>query len=187
MAAGIDNVFIGLPYGVGQGVCAKILPDIFSGIKFWSIGRQLQQHDIFGDDELWGFVPAGAIEDHQGDSVRADIGADFDQMLVHGVDADIGHDQGGAGPARWADRAEEVGPEEAAVPLDAGPGPALGPDTGQRAMLTDASFVLEPHLNRASGEGLGDGVLRQRGEVFLKVSWASRSLSGWSGRAEMLL
>ncbi len=57
----------------------------------------------------------------------------------------------------------------------------------QRALLADASFVLEPDLDGASGEVFRDGVLRQCGEVFLKVSWASTSLRGCSGRAEMLL
>lgn len=109
MAACIDNVVVGLPYGVGQSVCAKILPDIFGGIEFWSIGRQLHKDDIFGDGELWGFVPASAVEEHQGDGARADVGADLDKMLVHDVDADIGHDQRGAASARWADGAEEIG------------------------------------------------------------------------------
>ena len=54
-------------------------------------------------------------------------------------------------------------------------------------MLADPSFILEPHLDGASGEVLRDGVSREFREIFLKTSWASRSLCGCKGRPDMLL
>ena len=42
---------------------------------------------------------------------------------------------------RWRERAL-VGER----PCGAAPGPALGPDTGEGALLADTPFVLEPHL-----------------------------------------
>jgi len=56
--------------------------------------------------------------------------ADFGQMLVHGVDTDNRHDQGGAGAARRADGAEQVGSGEPPVAPDMRTRAALGPDAG---------------------------------------------------------
>jgi hypothetical protein len=78
-------------------------------------------------------VPTSTVEDQQGDGTDADAFADFGQMFVHGVDTDYRHDQGGAGAARRADRAAQVGPGEPSVAPDARTRAALGPDAGQRA------------------------------------------------------
>ena len=61
-------------------------------------------------DETRRTVPAGTVEDQQGEGTDADAVANFDQMFVHGRDADGRHDQRGAGAARRADGAEQVGP-----------------------------------------------------------------------------
>src|ERR1019366_5068370 len=66
------------------------------------------EHDIPWQDELWRTVPTSTVEDQQGDGADADAFADFGQMLVHGVDTDDRHDQGGTGPARRADGAEQI-------------------------------------------------------------------------------
>ncbi len=44
------------------------------------------------------FQAARAVKDHKGDGSGTDVGADLDKMLVHGVDTDIGDDQGNAVP-----------------------------------------------------------------------------------------
>ena len=72
----------------------------------------------------------------------ADALADFSQVLVHGVDADCRHDQGGAGAARRADGAEQVSPSEPPIALDPRTRAAFGPDAGQRALLADPRFIL---------------------------------------------
>ena len=82
------------------------------------------------------------VEDQQGDGTDADAFADFGQMLVHGVDTDDRHDQGGADAACRADGAEQVGPGEPPVAPDARTRAALGPDPGQRALLANAGFIL---------------------------------------------
>ena len=127
------------------------------------------------------------VEDQQGDGTDADAFADFGQMLVHGVDIDNRHDQGGAGAACRADGAEQVGPGEPPVAPDARTRAALGPDAGQRALLANAGFILKPDFDRPAGKLLRDCGACQLSEVFLKASCASRSLCGCTGRTDMLL
>jgi len=77
-------------------------------------------------------------------------------MLVHGVDTDYRHDQGGAGE-----------PPVAPVAPDARTGAALGPDSGQRALLANAGFILKPDFDRPAGKLLRDCGARQLSEVSL--------------------
>jgi hypothetical protein len=132
-------------------------------------------------------VPAGTVEDQQGDGTDADALADFGQMFVHGLDADCRHDQRGAGAARRADGAEQVSPGKPPIAPDARTRAALGPDAGQRALLANAGFILKPDFDRPAGKLRWDCGARQPGEVFLKASCASRSLCGCRGRTDMLL
>ena len=132
-------------------------------------------------------MPTSTVEDQQGDGTDADAFADFGQMLVHGVDTDDRHDQGGADAACRADGAEQVGPGEPPVAPDARTRAALGPDPGQRALLANAGFILKPDFDRPAGKLLRDCGARQLSEVFLKASCASRSLCGCTGRTDMLL
>src|ERR1700704_3092732 len=111
-------------------------------------------------------------------ALTADALADFGQVLVHGVDADCRHDQGGAGAARRADGAEQVGPSKPPVAADPRTRAAFGPDAGQRALLADPRFILKPDFNRPAGKLRRDCGACQLGEVFLKASCASRSLCG---------
>src|ERR1017187_904069 len=94
-------------------------------------------------------------------------------MLVHGVDTDDRHDQGGTGAARRADGAEQIDPGEPPVAPDARTRAALGPDAGQRALLANAGFILKPDFDRPADKLLRDCGTRQLSEVFLKASCAS--------------
>ena len=70
----------------------------------------MEQYDV-----VWQFqhptslMPTGAIADDHGAGAGADLGADFNEMQVHALGIGRGCDQGGADPARWADRAKQVG------------------------------------------------------------------------------
>jgi len=48
--------------------------------------------------------------------------------------------------------------------------PRFGPDAGQRALLANAGFILEPDFDRPVGKLLRDCGARQLSEVFLKAS-----------------
>jgi len=89
-------------------------------------------------------------------------------MLVHGVDIDNRHDRAAPVPACRADGAEQVGPGEPPVAPDARTRAALGPDAGQRALLANAGFILEPDFDRPVGKLPAGLRARQLSEVFLK-------------------
>jgi hypothetical protein len=113
-----------------------------------------------------------------------DAAADFGQMHGHWIGIGGGQDERGRSAALRTDGAKNVSPLVALVAWRTRPRSALGPNAGQRTLLTDARFVLEPDFDR-----LVFGVLRKlrrdgRGEVFLNASWASSSACGWRGRTE---
>jgi len=94
----------------------------------------------------------------------ADAFADFGQMLVHGVDTDNRHDQGGAVP-----RAGQMAPNR--WPSE----PPVAPDARARAALAQMRVSVpcwptrlhpEPDFDRPAGKLLRDCGARQLSEVF---------------------
>ena len=110
-------------------------------------------------------MPAGAVEHHH--AMRP--GATWRLISARCRPAaaiDMGQDEGGADGTLGADCTEQVGPGVAAVARRPGPGAAARPDPGQRALLADAGFILEPDLDRLAASVLGQRRPRQRGEAF---------------------
>jgi hypothetical protein len=104
-------------------------------------------------------MPTGAVHNQQGDCSWTDVFADFSQMLVHGFDVDGRQDQGGAHTTGWADGAEQIRPVKAPVAWRTRAGAAPGPDAGQRALLANSCFVLEPDLDRLARSALAERFL----------------------------
>jgi hypothetical protein len=102
-----------------------------------------------------GFVPAGAV--HQHDPVHAGryTSADFVEMMLHGLCIGIRHDQGAADVAGRTDRAEDVARSIALILRLAWTCTFFGPLINQAVFLPDARFVLEPDLN---GSALGQSL-----------------------------
>ncbi len=103
-------------------------------------------------------MPTGPVDDYQGDRSRRDACPNFRQMLVHGFDADGRQDQCAANAAGRADRTEQIRPVEAPVPQRARAAAPPGPDSGQRALLANPCFVLEPDFNRLAGGALAERI-----------------------------
>lgn len=127
---------------------------------------------------------ARAIEEDGGVSARLNGLADGFEMQVHHGGIGFGHDDGRTCRPAGTSGAEEIGPVVALVAWGTRPGSTFSPNACQGALLADPCFILEPDF-----EGLAAGFCRERlgeglGEVFLKASWASRSLSGCCGRTE---
>jgi len=93
-------------------------------------------------------MPSGPIHDEQGYCSHTDAFPDFNQVLVHGFDVDGRQDQSAANATGRAHGAEQIRPVEAPVAQRARAGTASGPDSGQRAVLPEPRFVLEPDFNR---------------------------------------
>jgi len=80
-----------------------------------------------------------------------------------------------------ANGAEQVGPLVAGVARRGRPAALGRPDAGQRALLADAGFVLEPDFQWLAPGLLGEGLGYDVGEVFLNASCASGSRLGGVG------
>lgn len=61
---------------------------------------------------------------------------------------------------------------------------AIGPGTGQGALLTDPGFILEPDFEWPATHGLGQGLIYVLREVFLNASCAAGSDLGCWGRTD---
>ncbi len=142
------------------------------------------ERDVFRDGEIFGDVIARAIEDESGVCAGNDPPADLGKMQGHGFGVGGREDKGCGGAAPRTDGTEDVGPFVASVARCARPRSAFGPDAGQRALLADPRFVLEPDFDRLVFGAVGELRRDRRGEVFLNASWAASSVWGWRGRTE---
>ena len=115
---------------------------------------------------------------------RGDPAADFGQMHGHCIGIGGGQDERGRSAALRTDGTKNVSPLVALVAWRTRSRSPSGPNAGQRTLLTDAGFVLEPDFDRLVFGVLGKLCRDGRGEVFLNASWASSSACGWRGRTE---
>lgn len=129
---------------VGEPVVAHVLPDILDRIELGRFRRQRQDGDIVWNNEFGRGVPAGLIHDDDGVCAGSDSLADLGEVEVHREGIAPGQYQPGAGAARRADRAKDVGPFRALIMRRAGACAAPGPAPGNLVLLPDARLVLEP-------------------------------------------
>jgi len=186
VAGFINDVVVVVEDGDREFVAAQIFPDVLDRIEFGSVRWQTHQGDVFGDRERGSNVIAGAIEDESGVATCRHLAADSSEMQRHGLGVRGRHDQARCDATLRTGRAEQVGPVVALVVRRAGPRSTLGPDAGQRALLADPGFILEPDFDRLAFGAVGDLRRDCRGEVFLNVSWASSSAFGWRGLTDSL-
>ena len=178
-AAGIDDVFISVEDPAREKVLAQELPDVFLSVEFGTVGRQAQQRDGVRHEQVAAFeVPARTVDDDDGVRAGWNLFRDLGQMQVHGLDVDVGHDQRRANVTCRTNRAKDIGGRVPLIALHARARAALGPQTRQRAFLSDPRFVLEPELDGFAFGAFGDDFRRALGKVFLKASTASGSLCG---------
>lgn len=160
---------VALEDGDGEFVAAQILPDVFDWIEFGGVGRQRNQRDITRDGKFFGNVIAGAVKHEGGMGARGDLAADLVQMQRHDLGVGGWNDDGCGSAALWTDGTEDVGPLIALIAWRARAGASFGPDTGQRALLTDARLVLEPDFDGLVFGVAGEPCHDRCGEVFLKA------------------
>ena len=123
-------------------------------------------------------MPACTIANDHGAGARSDLGTDFGEMEVHALGIGAGRDQGGADPARWADRAKQVGVVVAIVAHHQRPRAYRSPYISVPALLPDPGFILELDLNRCRVSGAEQGLCQKGTEVFLKASSVAGAFLG---------
>ncbi len=126
------------------------------------------------------------IDLHQAVCTWCNTVADLTKMLAHRFKIDRGHDDPGTHAACRADGAEHIGPGVTTIARCSRSAAALCPHPGQRALLTDAGFILPPDFQRFAHRMGRQSGSDQLGKVFLCVSWAAIFCSGWKGRAVSL-
>src|SRR5215216_6279448 len=87
-------------------------------------------------------VPAGAVEEQHGVGAAPNHARDLVEMELHGLAVGIGHGERGAGCARRADGAEQIGALVALVGGLARARAAPRPLPHEAVLLADAGFVL---------------------------------------------
>ena len=170
----IDDVVVGSEDAVGEPVVAHELPDVFDRVEFGAFGRQRDDADVIGYDELSGHVPPGLIHQHDRVRARGDGERYPGQVQRHGFGITKGQDEPRALAVFRADRAEDAGRFRPLVFRRRWPRPALRPAPRDLVFPTDAGFVLEPYLyGRALREGCSDLCQLGSEAPFLKASMAS--------------
>jgi hypothetical protein len=184
LTAFVEDVLVVIIDGDGELILAQVLPDVLHRIEFWRVGRQGQKADVVWRLEAGGGVVSGAVEDEDGVRPGCDLFADFSQMKRKCFGVGVWQDESGRGTARRTSRTEEIGPFVAQIARRAGTRSSLRPNPRQRALLTNASFVLEPDFQWLATGVPGQNGRDRLGEVFLKASWACGSLFGCCGLTE---
>ena len=180
--AGVEDVIVGRPEAVREEALAQVEPDPLDGVQLGRVGRQEDRGDVGRDRQLFGGMPAGAIQDDD----RMGAGRHGRGELVeHGLHRDrahLGQNQGHAVVALGADRAEEVDGLVPQVAPAARADALLEPAAAGAAGLADPGLVQEPDLE-VTGLGMGGRDLGdQRWELFLNACWALGLACGWTGR-----
>jgi hypothetical protein len=136
----VDDVFVAFEHGDGEFVAAQIFPNILDRVQLWRVGRQAYERDVAWNGESRRDVIARAIEDERSMRSRRD-------------------------PA--ANGAKNVNSLVALVAWRTRSGSSLGPNAGQRTLLTDSSLVLEPDFDGLVFRVVGEP-RRDRGGSFFK-------------------
>ena len=154
---------------VGPVVASQVVPKILDGIELWRIGRQLHQRDVGGNLQCFGRVEAGLVPDQHGVHTGSELLCELGEELIDDRGVQVGSEQSDALSALRTDAREHVEVVVLRLPHRPGARAGFGPHAGQRALLSEARFVLEPDLHVLPGMIRADG-LDLRHDVFLKAS-----------------
>lgn len=113
---------------------------------------------------------ASAVEDEDGVCARSDLATDRVQMRRHGLGVGSWHDKARRDAALGTGGPKEIGPVITPIAGRAWPRAAPGPNTGQRTLLADPRFVLEPDFDRLALGVAWERLCNGRGKVFLNAS-----------------
>ena len=174
----VEDVVVTVEDGDREFVATQIFPDVFDRVEFGCVGRQRDQRDVVRNDEIFGDVITGAIEDEGSVAARRNPPADLRQMQGHDLGVGGWDDERRRDAALRTDGAEDVGPFVALIARRTRPCSSLGPDAGQRPLLANSCLVLEPDFDGFVFRVVGEPRRDRCGKVFLNACWASSSVWG---------
>ena len=106
----VEDVVVTVEDGDREFVATQIFPDVFDRVEFGCVGRQRDQRDVVRNDEIFGDVITGAIEDEGSVAARRNPPADLRQMQGHDLGVGGWDDERRRDAALRTDGAEDVGP-----------------------------------------------------------------------------
>lgn len=174
MAGGLQGSFVVRIRPVGPVVASQVVPQVLHGIELRGIRRQLDQADVGWNLQRLGRVKAGLIPDEHGVHARSKLLGELGEELVDDVGIEVGSEQSNALSALRTDAREHVEIIVLRLAHRSWSLASPAPYAGQRALLTEARFVLEPDLHPLQRMSRADA-LDPSCDVFLKASWACGS------------
>jgi hypothetical protein len=158
-------------------------PQSLDRVELGRVGRQEDEAEVCGHDEIAGGVPARFVHQHHAMRAGGDGLRELRKKQVHRRGVEPGQHQRHPGVARRADGTDDPSRLIADIAPPARGMAALPPDIAGAPLLPDPGLVLAPDLKPMSLR-MGRGNLVQAGgkPPFLKACWAFASLCGWRGR-----
>ena len=166
---------------IGPVVAAEIVPEVFDGVEFGGIGWERDEGDRHGDAESLGDVVAGVVPDEGDVSAGGDRRGELVEEDLHDRGVEPVGDETFSPAGLRADDGEDVETLEAALFRGGWSGAGVGPNGGQRALLAEPGFVLEPDFDGLARVG-GRDLREDGGEFFLNASCVTMSAFGCFGR-----
>src|SRR5829696_5802999 len=142
LAGRLDDGLVALEDAVREPVLAEVLPDVLDRVELRGARGQEDERDVLRHGEPGCGVPAGAVEEQHGVGAAPNHARDLVEVELHGLAVGIGHGERGAGCARRADGAEQIGALVALVGGLARARAAPRPLPHEAVLLADAGFVL---------------------------------------------
>jgi hypothetical protein len=108
VATSINNVLIIFEDNIVEEVVFQVLPNVFNGVEFGGIGRQLYQSQVSWNPQAVAFVPSSPIDNQDRVMTRLYVEADFQQVFIHGIGIGKGRNNGSPRVSRRTDGTENI-------------------------------------------------------------------------------
>ena len=181
VGGGFGEVVIVLVASVRPVVASQVMPEILDGVEFRRVWRHRDQGDVRRNLESLGGMVAGLVPNQDGVNVGSQFVGELLKEVIDDGGIQMRRQQSDALTGAGANRSQYI--EVIVLRLSHGPWPRalFGPYAGQRSLLPEARFILEPDFDSLVGMGRTND-FHLLDDVFLKALWASGSLFLCLGR-----
>jgi hypothetical protein len=168
---------------VRETIVSEMQPEPLDRVEFGRVGRQEDEAEVSGHDEIAGGMPARLVHQHNAMRPWRDGLSEFRKKEVHRGGIEPGHHQGDTGVACRAYGPDDPSRLVTDIAQPARGMAALPPDIAGPPLLSDPRLVLAPDF-KPLGFRMSLRDFRQAGSKppFLKACWAFSLLCGWRGR-----
>ena len=147
----VNNFFQGRKNLISEPAFTNLFPNLLNRIHFRSVGRNIEEDNIFRHFQSLGFVPCGSVTAEQDNIVRK-LAGQFPQEQIHAHRITIGHDQktGVAGERLY--RSIDIPVFSNMVARYTGPDPFFTPAVFGLVDSSKSCFILkhQPHFSTVS-------------------------------------